>query len=437
MRDDEIGSSGAEDRQDADQDALLRAHHDRLERSAAVDRAFADALQHRIRQQHTMRDRRRWLFPVAAVALLAATLAGGAIAGVISGARDVAQQPSATPATSETGAAVDPSASVVATTAPTRSATPTPSTTPSVSPSGEPVSATPMPSVTSAPVATATAGPPAPRPLPFSLGFLSLTDRAVPGYAADSAVASDLRHYTFFWGSDQFEGGISGQTPVLVLDPRGWNTEIRSVAGGAAVSTDTQAVGAPDGLVYLFTPGAEGSSVSAYDPQLNVFVAGAEAFIDAMVFDAALASDGEIYLWDGSAIVYRYDRATETAERVAELSWSAAGMASNAEGRLVLPGPDGVGIYDTQRASWDVIASDAPVRFDLHPPITAGPDGAVLVASQEDEGVWFHDDGVWMFEPVDAVLAAVGYVDSHWVLMSAGEVALLRPGDYVYSIEMK
>ena len=103
----------------------------------------------------------------------------------------------------------------------------------------------------------------------------------------------------------------------------------------------------------------------------------------------------------------------------------------------MLPGPDGVGIYDTQRASWDVIASDAPVRFDLHPPIAAGPDGAVLVASQENEGVWFHDDGVWMFEPVDAVLAAVGYVDSHWVLMSAGEVALLRPGDYVYSIEMK
>lgn len=398
------------DPRDGAEDGPLRRHYGRLESSAHPHPEFADELERRLLALPKAGDGRRWVPPAIAATLLVGALVGGALAGGIFRARELANEPSATPA-----ATLPASASPPATESPAAEATPIPTASPSAT-----ASPTPSPDATaSASQRDLATRSPSPTPAP-ALTWRALTDEIdVSRGVADSVLAEDGLVYTFLWGAETFN-------PMLVHDPSDDSVEFRQVPSDEQLQVDAQGVVGPDGLVYLFGWGASNNtSVDTFDSVTETF--GVKPELSITAWDAAVGENGTIYLLEsvntsgdatgGYVAVHAYDPDTGAVTQVAESDALGTGSILTATpGReLVVVGTHGVASVDPATGTWSDIASAPEIGFSR---VAGVDDEGRVIAATDGMSVRYFDGVEWHDVAAPGYVRSLTWVDSRWIAIT-------------------
>lgn len=390
--------------------------------------------------------RRRFRLPLAAAAIMVAALVGGAMAGIIFRLRDdgTAVDPTPSPSATMIAASSDPSASArpAVTMAPTGTPLASSSAEASETPTTAPAptaSAAPEPASTPVPTRRATASPP-PSPRGVEMGWTEaarVEDVASMGAHA-TVVGRDGRLYAFLAPASNYIGDPEGPARILVFDPEIDSVEVRE-ADFPVMGGDIEGAAGADGLIYLFAWGPESTRVWVYDPATNSDAQG--GYVDFPVphaFDVASGPDGTIYLLEAvnfEARIHRYDPETQAATLVVDLDWHTHAMVADPDGRLVLAGRDGVGIYDPSDDSWQTTPATGLGLTWYVMSEAAGADGQVLLGDYENQYLHF-DEGRWAAaQPPGHVGGTLDFVDGRWVSIGTLERGEARePSTFVISV---
>ena len=253
-----------------------------------------------------------------------------------------------------------------------------------------------------------------------------------------TVVGRDGRLYVFLAPSSNVVGDPEGLARILVFDPTTDSVELRE-ADFPEMGSDIEGAAGADGLLYLFAWGPELTTVWVYDPVTNSDAQGGPVdFPLPHAFDAASGPDGTIYLvetFNAVARIHRYDPEVQEATLVAELAWHTHAMVADPDGRLVLVGRDGVGVYDPSDESWQTTPATGVSNQWSVMSEAAGPAGQVLISDFSDEYLLF-DEGRWAAaEPPGHVEGTLDFVDGRWVSVGTLERGEARePSTFVISV---